>query len=81
MRARASCRSTSCSSRRSEPAKLEQPSFDARTTALANGSQQILAALGLWRDLAGYAEPIRTIHVSERGRFGAARHQGRARRA
>jgi len=52
---------------------LEQPSFDARVTALANGSQQILAALKLWPELKGYAEPIRTIHISERGRFGAAR--------
>jgi 2-octaprenyl-6-methoxyphenol hydroxylase len=56
-----------------ETRSLEQPSFDARVTALANGSQQILAALNLWPDLKGYAEPIRTIHISERGRFGAAR--------
>jgi 2-octaprenyl-6-methoxyphenol hydroxylase len=56
-----------------ETAKLEQPSFDARTTALANGSQRILAALGVWRELAASAEPIRSVHVSERGRFGAAR--------
>jgi 2-octaprenyl-6-methoxyphenol hydroxylase len=54
---------------------LEQPSFDARVTALANGSQQILAALGLWADLKSYAEAIRKIHISERGRFGAARIQ------
>jgi 2-octaprenyl-6-methoxyphenol hydroxylase len=52
---------------------LEQPSFDARVTALANGSQQILAGLGLWADLKSYTEAIRTIHISERGRFGAAR--------
>ena len=52
---------------------LEQPSFDQRVTALANGSQQILAGLGLWPALKGYTEPIRMIHVSERGRFGAAR--------
>jgi 2-octaprenyl-6-methoxyphenol hydroxylase len=52
---------------------LEQPSFDQRVTALANGSQQILAGLGLWSSLQGYAEAIRTIHISERGRFGAAR--------
>lgn len=56
-----------------EARSLEQPSFDARVTALANGSQQILAALNLWPELKGYAEPIRTIHISERGRFGAAR--------
>jgi 2-octaprenyl-6-methoxyphenol hydroxylase len=52
---------------------LEQPSFDQRVTALANGSQQILAGLQLWPALKGYTEPIRSIHVSERGRFGAAR--------
>lgn len=56
-----------------EPKSREQPSFDARVTALANGSQQILAALALWPELEGYAEAIRLIHVSERGRFGAAR--------
>ena len=56
-----------------EAAKLEQPSFDSRTTALALGSQRILAALGVWPQLAASAEPIRTVHVSERGRFGAAR--------
>jgi 2-octaprenyl-6-methoxyphenol hydroxylase len=53
--------------------RLEQPSFDARVTALANGSQQILAGLDLWAQLEGYTEAIRSIHISERGRFGAAR--------
>jgi 2-octaprenyl-6-methoxyphenol hydroxylase len=52
---------------------LEQPSFDARVTALANGSQRILAALRLWPELEGFSEAIRLIHISERGRFGAAR--------
>jgi 2-octaprenyl-6-methoxyphenol hydroxylase len=52
---------------------LEQPGFDARVTALANGAQQILSGLGLWSDLKGYTEAIRSIHISERGRFGAAR--------
>lgn len=56
-----------------QPQLLAQPSFDARVTALANGSQQILAALSLWPELKGYTEAIRTIHISERGRFGAAR--------
>ncbi len=55
------------------PTLLAQPSFDARVTALANGSQQILAGLELWSELKGYTEPIRSIHISERGRFGAAR--------
>jgi len=56
-----------------QPQLLAQPSFDSRVTALANGSQQILSGLGLWRDLAGYVEAIRAIHISERGRFGVAR--------
>ncbi len=56
-----------------DPAQLEQPSFDGRATALANGSQRILTSLGLWDRIAAHAEPIRTIHISERGRFGAAR--------
>jgi 2-octaprenyl-6-methoxyphenol hydroxylase len=54
---------------------LTQPSFDARVTALANGSQQILSGLDLWAELEGYTEAIRSIHISERGRFGAARIQ------
>jgi 2-octaprenyl-6-methoxyphenol hydroxylase len=52
---------------------LAQPSFDQRTTALASGSQRILAALGAWSELKGHTEAILSIHVSERGRFGAAR--------
>ena len=56
-----------------EVRQLSQPGFDTRVTALANGSQQILAALSLWTELKGYTEAIRTIHISERGRFGAAR--------
>jgi 2-octaprenyl-6-methoxyphenol hydroxylase len=57
---------------------LEQPSFDARVTALANGSQRILASLGLTAELEGYTEAIRAIHISERGRFGAARIDAKA---
>jgi 2-octaprenyl-6-methoxyphenol hydroxylase len=54
-------------------AEREQAGFDRRVTALANGSQRILSALDVWPALAANAAPIRTIHVSERGRFGAAR--------
>src|SRR5690606_9761393 len=56
-----------------DPSTLEQPSFDGRVTALARGSQRILTGLGAWEALATEAEPILSIHVSERGRFGAAR--------
>ena len=56
-----------------EPRVLEQESFDTRVTALANGSRRILDGLGLWSAVAAHAVPIRSIHISERGRFGAAR--------
>jgi 2-octaprenyl-6-methoxyphenol hydroxylase len=56
-----------------EAGRLEQPSFDDRATALAEGSRRILCGLDLWEELREEAEPIKTIHVSEQGRFGAAR--------
>jgi 2-octaprenyl-6-methoxyphenol hydroxylase len=49
-----------------------QPSFDLRTTALSRSSQRILSGLGVWNDVADAAAPIRSIHVSEQGRFGTA---------
>jgi 2-octaprenyl-6-methoxyphenol hydroxylase len=55
------------------PATMRQPSFDDRATALANGSQRILATLGLWDAVRADTAPIASIHISERGRFGAAR--------
>jgi 2-octaprenyl-6-methoxyphenol hydroxylase len=50
----------------------EQPSFDARTTALSNGSRRVLEGIGAWAAVAARATPIRRIHVSERGAFGTA---------
>ncbi|HTN34091.1 MAG TPA: 2-octaprenyl-6-methoxyphenyl hydroxylase [Marinobacter sp.] len=50
-----------------------QPSYDARSTALAWGSRLTFQELGLWQRLAEHATPIRHIHVSDRGRFGATR--------
>jgi 2-octaprenyl-6-methoxyphenol hydroxylase len=50
----------------------EQPSFDARTTALSSGSRRVLEGIGAWPALAARATPIRRIHVSERGVFGTA---------
>ncbi|WP_280552625.1 2-octaprenyl-6-methoxyphenyl hydroxylase [Halomonas sp. 25-S5] len=58
-----------------QPQRAEpwQPSFDARASAIAGGSAQHFASLGVWEHMAEMAAPIRTIHVSERGRFGATR--------
>ena len=55
------------------PGFIGQPSFDDRVTALANGSQRIFQGLGLWKDLLEVVEPIKSIHISERGRFGMSR--------
>jgi 2-octaprenyl-6-methoxyphenol hydroxylase len=46
--------------------------FDGRTTAIANTSQRLFEALGLWADLAADAEPILDIRISDAG------HDGRA---
>lgn len=51
----------------------QQPSFDERTTALGNGSRQIFESLGVWQELAADSCAIRSIHVSDAGRFGVAR--------
>ncbi|MFY0991666.1 2-octaprenyl-6-methoxyphenyl hydroxylase [Halomonas sp. C05BenzN] len=50
-----------------------QPSFDARASAIAQGSATHFAAMGLWAAMAEQATPIRQIHVSEQGRLGATR--------
>ena len=50
-----------------------QPSYDARSTALAWGSRQIFGELGLWQWLSEHVTPIEHIHVSDRGHFGATR--------
>lgn len=54
-------------------AAAEQPSYDDRAIALAYGAREILRGLGVWETLRPSAEPITRIHVSDRGRFGAAR--------
>src|SRR6185436_20758675 len=55
------------------PDSALQPSFDERTTALGNGSRQIFESLGVWPAMEAEASPIRSIHVSDAGRFGVAR--------
>jgi 2-octaprenyl-6-methoxyphenol hydroxylase len=55
------------------PDSTAHPSFDERTTALGNGSRRIFQGLGVWQNIAPEASAIRTIHVSDAGRFGFAR--------
>ena len=59
------------------PDSTAQPSFDERTTALGNGSRQIFESLGVWNAMAADAAAIRSIHVSDAGRFGVARLDAR----
>ena len=59
------------------PGDNYQPSYDARSSALAYGSRRIFERLGLWERIAPRAEPILQIHVSEQGRFGATRMHAR----
>ena len=60
-----------------DPDRLEQPGFDNRATALANGSQRILRGLGLWSGVAAEAQPIVAIHISERGPLRGSAHRRR----
>ncbi len=50
-----------------------QPSFDERTIALTLSSRRVFEAIGAWAAVADEAGAIESIHVSDRGRFGAAR--------
>ncbi len=55
------------------PGADTQPSYDDRAIALAYGTRRIFEAIGVWPDLQAIAEPIRDIHVSDRGHFGFTR--------
>ena len=47
--------------------------FAARTTALSHSSKVIYEKLGVWQGLRSMSAAIETIHVSEKGRWGATR--------
>lgn len=55
------------------PGDSYQPSYDARSSALAYGSRLIYERLGLWQAISERSAGIEHIHVSEQGRLGAAR--------
>ncbi len=48
------------------------PSFDERTVALTYNARQIYTGIGVWEEIAPRAQPIREIHLSDRGHFGMA---------
>ncbi|MEM8814942.1 MAG: 2-octaprenyl-6-methoxyphenyl hydroxylase [Pseudomonadota bacterium] len=49
-----------------------QPSFDERSTALSRSTQRSFEAMGLWPAIRAASTPIRSVHVSDKGRFGFA---------
>ena len=51
-------------------APVYQPSFDARSTAIASGSVHLLEQAGVWQTLLQHATPIRQVHVSDKGHIG-----------
>jgi len=51
----------------------EQPSYDDRAIALSYGSSRIYQGMGLWNELSVNTTPINSIHISDRGHFGATR--------
>ena len=56
------------------PPKVDlQPSYDERNLALARATVNALDALGVWAHCGAKATPIRKIHVSRQGEFGAVR--------
>ncbi|WP_085299521.1 2-octaprenyl-6-methoxyphenyl hydroxylase [Cognaticolwellia mytili] len=48
-------------------------SFDDRVLALSHGSAAYLESVGAWQYLKNHAEPIKNIHISDRGHYGKAR--------
>ncbi|MCH6576618.1 MAG: UbiH/UbiF/VisC/COQ6 family ubiquinone biosynthesis hydroxylase [Proteobacteria bacterium] len=50
---------------REDPAAVLEAGFDGRVSAIAWGSQRVLAALDLWPGMAADAEPILDIRVSD----------------
>ncbi len=50
---------------REDPATALSEPFDGRTTAIAFGSRQVLAGIGLWPLVAAEAEPILEIRVAD----------------
>ncbi|WP_414164796.1 2-octaprenyl-6-methoxyphenyl hydroxylase [Superficieibacter sp. BNK-5] len=53
------------------PDAAAHPGFDARAIALAAGTCEQLARIGVWQAIARSATPINTVHVSDRGHAGA----------
>ena len=56
----------------------QKSGYDERGIALTPASRQILEDIGVWPRISAGVTPIREVHVSEQGRFGATRLHARA---
>ena len=56
-----------------DPGSIPKPDTDGRSIALALASKKMFGVLGVWQHLADDAAPIKKIHISEQGQFGATR--------
>ncbi len=54
-------------------AVVDDPAARERTTALSYGTRVLFERLGLWPAIANSAEPIETLHVSQKDSFGRVR--------
>ncbi|MGK2888649.1 MAG: 2-octaprenyl-6-methoxyphenyl hydroxylase [Candidatus Malihini olakiniferum] len=63
------------------PLDSAHPGFDMRAIALAEGTVQQLKRIGIWQAIASEAEPITSVHVSDRGHAGVVNIQARDYRA
>lgn len=54
----------------SAPESTQHPGFDVRAIALAAGTCQQLARVGIWQEIADRATAIQRVHVSDRGHAG-----------
>jgi len=55
------------------PPRALEPAWDERNFALSRRSVQALDSLGVWAHAAAEAHPIRRVHMTSRGDFGAVR--------
>jgi len=56
---------------------MQQPSFDARSTAISAGSASLLQHIHVWPSLLPEAESINRIHISDRGHYGSTQIDGK----
>lgn len=55
------------------PANKQRTLLESRTIALSHGAKRIYEGMGVWSAFEPYCTPIKSIHVSDKGKFGMTR--------